>query len=156
MCRNQTYQSISPINVTRLPGHLGGLRGANASGSFVWQCTVNFRSHFLPQPSDVVKIFSLVQLLKESMTCRTGYVRGPTMRGRHAHSLGRLHSPLHGETLDRPLLATQSPTLISSPNPRLFSSPPMATPRCLFSSSPVASSPYNPCRRGRGRRLSGQ
>jgi hypothetical protein len=66
---------IPPINVTRVPSQPGGLKGANRSAPHVLLCTVNFRSHFLPQPSDLVKLFSLVQLLKESMTRGTGYGR---------------------------------------------------------------------------------
>jgi hypothetical protein len=100
------------------------MKGANRSAPHVLPCTVNFGSHFLPQPSDLVKLLLLVQLLKESMTRRTGYVRGPTVRGRHARPFGRFRSPLHGETLDCPHHDTQSPALISSPNPRIFSSSP--------------------------------
>jgi hypothetical protein len=65
------------------------------------------------------------------MTRRTGYVRGLAVRGRPGRSFGRLHSPLHGQTLDRPLLATQSLALISYPNPRLF--PPPEWWRCAAS-----------------------
>jgi hypothetical protein len=50
---------ISPINVETLPGYARGLRGANQSAPHVLTPTVKFGSHFLPQPSDAVKLFSL-------------------------------------------------------------------------------------------------
>jgi hypothetical protein len=46
-------------------------------------------ARFSPWPLDAVKLSSLVQLRKYSMTDGTSYVRDPIVRGRQVRSFGR-------------------------------------------------------------------
>lgn len=80
---SNSMEEFLSIKAAVLPAHWRPPKGANRSAPHVLPCALNFGSHFLPQPSDAVKFFSLVQLQKESMTHRTGYVRSPAVRGRH-------------------------------------------------------------------------
>lgn len=120
-CTTRKAQEILPINVERLPSHLGGLRRANRSDPSVSPDHSKFHSHFSPQPSDQSKHLSLVRLRKDSMTGGAFYVRGPTVRGRQVRSFGRfLLMPTYerwkprSKELSNPV---RSPPLPSSPIP---------------------------------------